>query len=176
MAPKQKKTAVPAAQEIRAKAEKSALRKHFDAYNVAMRKYQDSQGNKAAPKPILFRIATLAAAEPVVFKSVGAVYKLFVRALAKGAVDPIAIAGRRPSPPSPPIVRELASADEMAERSALKLRMEFVLQEFYDLHTPDYVSSMKALFRNALGRGTDWKTTSRIWEQIKVVLCARALI
>ena len=172
MAPKQKKTAVPAAQEIRAKAEKSALRKHFDAYNVAMRKYEDSQGNKAAPKPTLFRFATLAAAEPVVFKSVRAVYRLFLRALARGSFDSI----RRPSPPSPPIVRELASADEMAERSALKLRMEFVLQEFYDLHTPDYVSSMKALFRNALGRGTDWKTTSRIWEQIKVVLCARALI
>jgi hypothetical protein len=95
MAPKkQQKPTGPTAQEIREKAEEFALREHYNNFKVAMRKFKDSQGGKAAPEPRLKHFAASAAEDSRVFKSFDAVYSIFKRTRASGAVDPVAIPGR----------------------------------------------------------------------------------
>ena len=124
---KQQKPAVPTAQEIREKAEEFALREHYNNFKVAMRKFKDSQGSKAAPKPRLFRFAIAAAEDARVSKTVDAVYSIYKRTRANDAVDPVAMVGR---PSKQPDALQLHAFSKAAD-SIVILNFEFKLTISY---------------------------------------------
>ena len=120
---KQQKPAGPTAQEIQKKAEEFALGEHYNNFKVAMRKFKDSQGSKAAPKPRLFHFATAASEDARISKTQDAVYSIYKRTRAKDAVDPVATLGRPSKQPDAMQLHVFAKAAD----SIVILNFEFKL-------------------------------------------------